>query len=113
MSLRPGRSAFKYAFLGDMAEGLLKLSRLPNVVDELWSLTRDGRWHSRKALSRESSFKSPAVYAALRFLVNYGFVQSSGQAGLRVRAVGGPSPKEIARMLSALLFDDKQRVLYS
>jgi DNA-binding transcriptional regulator YhcF (GntR family) len=88
------------------------LSRLANVVDEVWSLTVDGRWHSRKTLAEESSFDPSAVNAALSFLVRYGFVQSSGEAGMRVRAVGGPSPKETVRMLSALLLDEGQGVLY-
>ena len=98
---------------GDTGEGLLKLSKLANVVDEVWSMTSDGRWHSRKALARESSFKPQAVNAALGFLVKYGFVQSSGEAGIRLRVVQGPSPLEIARALSAFVFDDKYGLLYS
>ena len=99
--------------LGDSVEGMLKLSRLATVVDELWFLTRDGRWHTRRDLASESSFEPEAVNAALGFLVKYGFAQSSGGAEMTIRSIGGPSPSEVARMLSVLAFDSEQRFVYS
>ena len=90
-----------------------KLSQIANVVDEVWSMTSDGRWHSRKALARKSAFKPSTVNAALGFLVKYGFIQSSGGARIRVRVVRGPSPKEVASMLLGVAFDDERRLLYS
>ena len=76
-------------------------------------MTSDGRWHSKKRLARKSAFKPPAVNAALGFLVKYGFIQSSGGAGIRFRAVGGPSPKQVASMLLGVAFDDRRRLIYS
>lgn len=93
-------------------EGVLKVSRLATVVDELWFLTRDGRWHTRRDLASESSFEPGAVNAALAFLVKYGFVHSSGGAEM-IRSIGGPSPSEVARVLSLLAFDSEQRFVYS
>lgn len=84
-------------------EGVLKLARLATVVDELWFLTRDGRWHTRRDLAGESSFEPEAVNAALRFLVKYGFAESSGGAEMMIKVTGGPSPNEVASVLSVLL----------
>ena len=92
---------------------MLELSRLGSVVDELWVLTRDGRWHSRSDLARRSSFESEAVDAALGFLVKYGFAQSLGGEDMRIRSTGGPSPKEVARALSVLAYENGQRFIYS
>jgi hypothetical protein len=92
---------------------MLELPRLASVVDELWDLTRDGRWHSRSALARRSSFEPDAVNAAVGFLVKYGFAQSSGGTETRIRLTGGPSPGEVARALSVLAYDDGQRFICS
>jgi len=92
---------------------LPKLSQLANVVDEVWSITSDGKWHSRKTLARKSAFKPSRVNAALGFLVKYGFVQSSRGGEIRVKAVAGPSPKEVASVLLGVVFDDKRGFLYS
>jgi len=94
-------------------EGMLKVSRLATVVDELWSLTRDGRWHTRRALTRESSFNPEVVNAALGFLVKYCFIQSSGGVEMRIRGSEGPSPNEVARVLSVLAFDNERRSVYA
>ena len=93
---------------------MLTQSPQPSVVDELWSLTRDGRWHSRRALTRRSSFKTEAVNAGLVFLVKYGFAQASGQGEMRIRVIGGTaSPSEVAKMLSALAMDDERRSIWT
>jgi hypothetical protein len=94
---------------GESVEGVLKLSRLATVVDELWFLTMDGRWHTRQDLAGESSFEPEAVNAALRFLVKYGFAQSLGEAEERIRRNDCPSPEEVAGMLASLVFDEEQR----
>jgi hypothetical protein len=100
-------------FLGDSVEGTLKVSWLTTVVDELWSLTRDGRWHTRRALTRESSFNPQVVNAALAFLAKYGFIESSGEAEMRIRGSEGPSPNEVAKALSVLAFDNERRSIYA
>lgn len=94
-------------------EVMVRLSRFIAVVDELWSLTGDGRWHSARTLVQRSSFKPEVVNAALGFLVKYGFVHSSGDTEMRVRMVGGPSPGEVARVLSALALQNKSQFMYS
>ena len=94
-------------------EAMLRLSRFASVVDELWSLTGDGRWHSTRALVQRSSFNPEVVNAALGFLVKYGFVQSSGDVEAMVRMAGGPSPGEVARVLSALTFQNASRFMYA
>jgi hypothetical protein len=94
-------------------EGVLRLSRLASVVDELWLLTRDGRWHTKRDLARKSSFKPEAVNAALGFLVKYGFAHSSGGAEMMIRVTGGPSPNEVASVLSVLTSANLPRAIYS
>ena len=94
-------------------EVVVRLARFASVVDELWSLTGDGRWHSTRALAQRSAFRSEVVTAALSFLVKYGFVQSSGDVEMRVRMAGGPSPGEVAKVLSALTFQSASRFMYS
>jgi hypothetical protein len=92
---------------------MLKMSRLATVVDELWLLTRDGRWHTKRDLTRKSSFKPEAVNAALGFLVKYGFAQSSGQAEMMIRVTGGPSPNDVASVLSHLALGSERRSVYA
>ena len=92
---------------------MVRLSRFASVVDELWSLTGDGRWHSVRTLVQRSSFKPEVVNAALGFLVKYGFVYSSGDVEMRVRMAGGPSPGEVAKVLSALAFQTASRFMYA
>lgn len=92
---------------------MVRLSRFATVVDELWSLTGDGRWHSTRALVQRSSFRPQVVNAALGFLVKYGFVQVSGDVETRVRMAGGPSPGEVAKVLSALVFQNESRFMYA
>ena len=94
-------------------EVVVRLSLFATVVDELWSLTGDGQWHSARALVQRSSFKPDVVNAALEFLVKYGFVQSSGDMEMRVMMVGGPSPGEVAKVLSVLAFENESRFLYA
>jgi hypothetical protein len=94
-------------------EGVLKLSRLASVVDELWLLTRDGRWHTKRDLARKSSFKPEAVNAAVAFLVKYGFAHSSMGPEMSIRAAGGPSPNDVAKVLSVLTFPDLSGAAYS
>ena len=89
------------------------MSPFATVVDELWSLTGDGKWHSTRTLLRRSSFKPEVVNAALGFLARYGFVQLSGDVELRVRIAGGPSPSEVAGVLSALTFKNESRAIYA
>jgi hypothetical protein len=92
---------------------MVRLARFASVVDELWSLGGDGRWHSTRTLVKRSSFNSEVVNAALEFLVKYGFVQSSGDAEMRVRMAGGPAPGEVARVLAALAFQNAPRFMYA
>jgi hypothetical protein len=94
-------------------EGALKLSRLATVLDELWFLARDGRWHTRQDLASESSFEPEAVNAALGFLVKYGFAQSLGGAEMMIRVTGGPSPNEVASVLSVLALDNERESIYA
>jgi len=74
------------------------------VVDELWSLAGDGRWHTVQDLIKKSSFNGEAVNDALNFLTKYGFAQLSG-AGKKamIRAVPmEPAPSVIAGILDLL-----------
>jgi hypothetical protein len=82
--------------------GMLNLS---HVVDELWFLTSDGRWHTRAGIVRKSSFEPDAVNAALSFLVKYGFARLSRGAGTKIRALRTPSPSSLARLISYLEFE--------
>lgn len=98
---------------GASVEGVLELARLATVVDELWFLTRDGRWHTERDLTRESSFKPEAVNAGLGFLVKYGFAQSSEGAEMMIRVTGGPSPNDVASVLSVLALSKERRPIYA
>jgi hypothetical protein len=86
-------------------KGILSVSLRPNVVDELWFLTRGGRWHTRQRIMKKSSFEPDAVNAALRFLVKYGFARLSRGAGRKIRTVRTPSPGSVARLISHLAFE--------
>ena len=92
---------------------MFEVSRLATVVDELWFLTRDGRWHTRQDLTRKSSFDPEAVNAALGFLVKYGFAQSSEGAEMMIRVTGGPSPNDVASVLSVLALNNERRSVYA
>jgi len=98
---------------GGSVEDVLNISRLATVVDELWFLARDGRWHTRRDLASESSFEPEAVNAALGFLVKYGFAQASAGAEMTIRVPGSPSPNEVASMLSVLALDNERRSIYA
>jgi hypothetical protein len=82
--------------------GILNAS---HVVDELWFLTSDGRWHTRTGIMKKSSFEPDAVNAALRFLVKYGFAKLSRGTGTKIRTLQTPSPDSIARLISYLAFE--------
>ena len=98
---------------GGSLKGLLNMSRLATVVDELWFLIRDGRWRTKWDLASESSFEPEAVNAALGFLVKYGFAQASAGAEMTIRVPGSPSPNEVASMLSVLALDNERRSIYA
>jgi hypothetical protein len=85
---------------------MLKISARGPVIDELWSLARDGRWHSKRSLAKESSFRPEIVRSALSFLVKYGFAQLSGDGNGKIRISNGPSPAEVASLLRPLTFRD-------
>jgi hypothetical protein len=74
-----------------------------NVIDELWSLAQDNRWHGQRALARMSDFNAEVVWAALGFLVKYGFAQVSGDGKRRIRITAGPSPRQVASILRGLV----------
>jgi len=70
------------------------------VIDRVWLAAEDGRWHSRRGLVQRTGFEGEEVTAALRFLVKYGFAESSFAGEQRFRMViDGPSPMEAANLL--------------
>ena len=72
----------------------------PDVIERVWSLARDGRWHSRGSLVERSRFGAEEVAAALHFLVRYDFAETSTVREERFRMISdGPSPMEAANLL--------------
>jgi len=62
----------------------------------------DGRWHSRRGLAQQAQLDGEEIMAALRFLVKYGFAESSTAKEGRFRMItDGPSPAEAAKILGA------------
>ena len=74
-----------------------------SVIDRVWLVASDGRWHSRRDLVQQTRFDGEEIKAALRFLVKYGFAESSiaGQEKFRM-ITDGPSPMEAANLLRAV-----------
>ncbi len=76
------------------------------VIDKIWSIAADGRWHSRRSLIDQIPFKATEVVAALDFLVKYGFAESSTAGEEKFRMItDGPSPMEAANLLRAVQID--------
>ena len=76
------------------------------VIDRIWSIAADGRWHSRRSLVDQIPVKPTEVVAALDFLVKYGFAKSSTAGGKKFRMITrGPSPMEAANLLRAVQID--------
>jgi hypothetical protein len=73
------------------------------VVDWVWLAAADGRWRSQRDLVHKTGFKEEEIAAALRFLVKYGFAQSSFAEESRYRMIThAPSPFEAANLLRAV-----------
>jgi hypothetical protein len=73
------------------------------VVDRVWMVAADGRWHSRRGLAQQTQLDGEDIMAALRFLVKYGFAEPSTAGERRFRMItDGPSPSETARILQAV-----------
>jgi len=74
-----------------------------DMIDRVWMIAADGRWHSRRGLAHQTQLDGEEIMAALRFLVKYGFAESSTAKEERYRIIpGGPSPAEAAKVLWAL-----------
>jgi hypothetical protein len=72
------------------------------IVDGVWLAAADGRWRSLRGLARRTRFREEEIAAALRFLVKYGFAESSSAEVERFRMIThGPSPFEAANLLRA------------
>jgi hypothetical protein len=72
------------------------------VVDWVWLAAADGRWRSQRDLVHKTRFKEEEIAAALRFLVKYGFAESSYAEEERYRMIAhAPSPFEAANLLRA------------
>jgi hypothetical protein len=71
-----------------------------DMIDRVWMVAADGRWHSRRGLAQQTQLDGEEIMAALRFLVKYGFAESSTAKEGRYRIItGGPSPAEAAKVL--------------
>ena len=74
-----------------------------DVIDRVWMVAADGRWHSRRGLAQKTQLDREEVMAALRFLVKHGFAESSTAKEGKFRMItDGPSPAEAAKILWAL-----------
>jgi hypothetical protein len=70
------------------------------VVDWVWVAAAGGRWHSQRDLVHRTGFNEEEIVAALRFLVKYGFAESSFAEEERYRMIThAPSPSEAANLL--------------
>jgi len=73
------------------------------VVDAVWSVARDGDWHTQSSFAKRTSFRDDDVARALDFLVKYGFAMSSLSVERRFKTIAdGPSPMKAAEILHAL-----------
>jgi hypothetical protein len=73
------------------------------VVDGVWLAAADGRWRSHRNLVHKTRFNEEEIAATLRFLVKYGFAESSSAEEERYRMVThAPSPFEAANLLRAV-----------
>jgi ribulose kinase len=76
------------------------------LVDWVWLAAADGRWRSQCDLFHKTRFKEEEIAAALRFLVKYGFAESSPAEVERFKMVTyGPSPFEAANLLRAVAYE--------
>ena len=74
-----------------------------DVIDRVWLVAADGRWHARRGLAQQTQLDGEEIMAALRFLVKYGFAESStAKEGSFKMITDGPSPAEAAKILRAL-----------
>jgi hypothetical protein len=73
------------------------------IVDGVWLAAADGRWRSLNSLVQKTRFRKEEIAGALRFLVKYGFAESSSAKLERFRMImHGPSPFEAANLLRAV-----------
>jgi hypothetical protein len=73
------------------------------MIDRVWTVAADGRWHSLRGLARQTQLDGEKIMAALRFLVKHGFAESSTAKEGKFRMItDGPSPAEAAKILWAL-----------
>jgi len=74
-----------------------------DVIDRVWLVAVDGRWHYRRGLAQQTQLDGEEIMAALRFLLKYGFAESSTAVEGRFRTItDGPSPSETANILQAV-----------
>jgi hypothetical protein len=77
-----------------------------DIVDGVWRAAADGRWRSQRGLVHKTRFNEEEIAAALRFLVKYGFAESSPAKEKRFRMIThGPSPFEAANLLRAVAIE--------
>ena len=81
---------------------MVESSRI-GVVDAVWSVARDGGWHTQSSFAKRTSFRDYEIARALDFLVKYGFAMSILSAERRFKTiVDGPSPMKAAEIVHAL-----------
>jgi hypothetical protein len=74
-----------------------------NVIEMVWSAAADARWHSRRNILKDMPFRAAEVYAALDFLVRYGFAELSAPRNDHIRMImNGPSPMEAMKLIRVL-----------
>jgi len=74
-----------------------------DVIDRVWLVAADGRWHTRRGLAQQTQLDGEEIMAALRFLLKYGFAESSTAVEGRFRTItDGPSPSETPNILQAV-----------
>jgi hypothetical protein len=83
---------------------MVKTLHEANLLEMVWAIIRDGRWHSRRSISKRIPARKGDVGAALDFMAKYGFTDSSAGREEKYKLVAdGPSPDEVAWLLCSLL----------
>ena len=68
------------------------------LIDAIWSVAHDGRWHTPDDLARGLPFGVDRISEALDFLWRFGFAELSATRGFRMSSTG-PSPREVAGII--------------
>jgi len=85
--------------LGELISGFSRV----DIVQRVWLVGRDRRWHSPEELAEQLPLDTGTVEAVLDFLVKYGFAESNGRTAKRVRINPfAPCPSELARFLRSI-----------